>query len=69
MTDPAMELLEQHKSALERELGQVKLDVSAVLDQVEQEQIEKGKIGDQLSLQKDKNNALTSELNHQQVEL
>lgn len=32
MTDPALELLEKHKSALESKLGQVKQDVSAVLD-------------------------------------
>ena len=37
MTDPTLELLEQHKSALESKLGQVKQDVSAVLDQVEKE--------------------------------
>ena len=48
MTDPAMELLEKHKMALETKLGQVKHDVSAVLDQVEKEQIEKSKIGERL---------------------
>lgn len=32
MTDPAMELLEKHKSVLESKLGQVKQDVTAVLD-------------------------------------
>ena len=37
MTDPTLELLEKHKSALESKLGQVKQDVSAVLDQVEKE--------------------------------
>ena len=49
MTDPAMELLEQHKHQLETRLGQVKQDVSAVLDQVEKEQIEKGKINEKLT--------------------
>ena len=46
MTDPVMELLEQHKSALETKLGQVKNDVTAVLDQVEQEQLDKGKLNE-----------------------
>lgn len=31
-TDPALELLEQHKTMLEKKLEQVKRDVSAVLD-------------------------------------
>lgn len=38
MTEPAMELLEKHKEALEMQLCQVKLDVSQVLNQVEKEQ-------------------------------
>ena len=69
MTDPAMELLEKHKSALESKLGQVKQDVSAVLDQVEKEQIEKGKIGDLLNEQKETNKTLVTELNEAKKEL
>ena len=38
-TEPAMELLEEHRDMLEEKLGQVKNDVAAVLDQVEQEQL------------------------------
>ena len=37
MTDPAMELLENHKTVLESKLCQVKNDVSSVLDQFEKE--------------------------------
>ena len=69
MTDPTLELLEQHKSALESKLGQVKQDVSAVLDQVEKEQIEKGKIGDLLLEQKETNKTLVLELNDTKREL
>ena len=69
MTDPAMELLEKHKMALETKLGQVKHDVSAVLDQVEKEQIEKSKIGERLFVQKETNKTLVTELNDAQKEL
>ena len=66
MTDPVMELLEQHKSALETKLGQVKNDVTAVLDQVEQEQLDKGKLNEQL-MQKDiKNRSQAAELTEAQ---
>ena len=36
-TEPALELLEQHKEMLEEKLSQVKQDVNAVLDQVDRE--------------------------------
>ena len=64
-----MELLEKHKMALETKLGQVKHDVSAVLDQVEKEQIEKSKIGERLFVQKETNKTLVTELNDAQKEL
>lgn len=37
MTDPAMELLEKHKKALEDQLAAVKRDVTVVVDQYEKE--------------------------------
>ena len=69
MTDPVMELLEQHKSALETKLGQVKNDVTAVLDQVEQEQLDKGKLNEQLMQQDIKNRSQAAELTEAQDEV
>ena len=62
MTEPALELLEQHKDALEVKLGQVKQDVMAVLDQVEKEQVEKGQINEKLEEQVETNKNLIGEL-------
>ena len=48
MTDPAMELLEKHKTALEAKLCQVKKDVNSVLDQVQKEDAAKRHVSDKL---------------------
>ena len=61
-TDPAMELLEQHKEMLENKLSQVKQDVNTVLDQVEKEQQAKDEYKELLTDQKETNKSLVAEL-------
>lgn len=69
VTEPAMELLEQHKQVLEKRLGSVKHDITSVLDQVEKEQIEKAKVQQKLSKQKETSKSLIGELNQTQQTL
>ena len=69
ITEPAMELLQQHKADLEAKLGQVKQDVSAVLDQVEKEQVEKSKVSERLLEQKETNKSLVGELSQAKSDL
>jgi len=68
-TQPAMELLEQHKAVLEEKLMAVKCDINAVLDQVEKEQLEKGALSTHLKEQKETNKSLIGELDQARKDL
>ena len=58
MTEPAMELLEQHKTALEKQLASVKKDVTAVVDQYEKEQVLAKEMEDKYEKQMEMNKSL-----------